>query len=137
MNEKLIAVVDTNIWVSTLIFGSWKGTPGRALERAALDCRLAVSTPIEEELFRTLIEKSRTKSTEPVELAKGILRNAVRTEHTGAVRVCRDPEDDKFLECAWRANANFLITGDEDLLAIGRFHSTQILTPAAFLALPL
>jgi predicted nucleic acid-binding protein len=37
---------------------------------------------------------------------------------TKSLKICRDPEDDMLLECCLAAKANFLITGDKDLLAI-------------------
>ena len=32
--------------------------------------------------------------------------------------ICRDPEDNMILECCFKAGANFLVTGDKDLLDI-------------------
>jgi len=39
---------------------------------------------------------------------------------------CRDPKDNKFLECAVAANATHIITGDDDLLVIHPFRGIQI-----------
>jgi len=50
------------------------------------------------------------------------------------VRACRDPRDDKFLELAVHGRANFIVTGDQDLLALNQFRGVAILTPAEFLA---
>lgn len=47
--------------------------------------------------------------------------------------LCRDPHDDKFLELAVAGGADYLITGDADLLVMERFRTTAILAPAAFL----
>jgi len=49
------------------------------------------------------------------------------------VELCRDPRDDKFLELALAGRADFLLTGDADLLALHLFRGTAILTPAAYL----
>lgn len=46
----------------------------------------------------------------------------------------RDPTDDKFLELAISGKAEFLVTGDEDLLVLHPFQDTAILTPSDFLA---
>ena len=54
-------------------------------------------------------------------------------EVTDRIAPCRDPRDDKFLELAAAGRADGLITGDADLLALGRFRGTEITTPAAFL----
>jgi len=48
------------------------------------------------------------------------------------IRDCRDPKDNKFLELAAVSKADFLITGDEDLLILDPFRSTRILTLSEF-----
>ena len=54
---------------------------------------------------------------------------------TGAKLGCRDPDDDKLLETALLGEADYLVTGDRDLLAMSPFHEIPTLTPAEFLAL--
>ena len=44
---------------------------------------------------------------------------------------CRDPSDAPFLELAAVGQADFLVTGDNDLLAIAPQFSIPIITPAA------
>ena len=51
----------------------------------------------------------------------------------GAKLGCRDSDDDKLLETALMGEADCLITGDRDLLAMSPFHDMPILTPAGFL----
>ena len=51
---------------------------------------------------------------------------------SGARLGCRDPDDDKLLETALMGEADCLITGDRDLLAMSPFRKIPILTPAAF-----
>jgi putative PIN family toxin of toxin-antitoxin system len=55
---------------------------------------------------------------------------------TTTIRRCREPKDDKFLELAVDGKADWIITGDKDLLELLPFQSTSILTPSAALALP-
>jgi putative PIN family toxin of toxin-antitoxin system len=50
------------------------------------------------------------------------------------VRECRDPKDDKFLELALDGQADLLVTGDEDLLALHPWRGIPILSPADYLA---
>ena len=47
--------------------------------------------------------------------------------------VCRDPDDDKFLECAVAGRAKYLVTGDRDLRELGSFRGITILTAGEFL----
>ena len=51
----------------------------------------------------------------------------------GAKLGCRDPDDDKLLETALMGNADCLVTGDDDLLAMSPFHGIPVLKPAVFL----
>jgi len=46
--------------------------------------------------------------------------------------VCRDRDDMPVLGTALAAEADCLVTGDADLLSLGRFHGIPILTPRAF-----
>jgi len=46
----------------------------------------------------------------------------------------RDPKDEMILGCAIAAGANYIITGDEDLLALGSFRNVGILTVAEALS---
>jgi putative PIN family toxin of toxin-antitoxin system len=47
--------------------------------------------------------------------------------------VRRDPDDDKFLECAVAGRARYLVTGDRDLRELGSFREITILTANEFL----
>ncbi|MDI7259734.1 MAG: putative toxin-antitoxin system toxin component, PIN family [Thermodesulfobacteriota bacterium] len=50
------------------------------------------------------------------------------------ILICRDAEDNLLLECCVEAKANFLITGDKDLLEIANLpFDLKILTPRQFL----
>lgn len=46
---------------------------------------------------------------------------------------CRDPNDDHVLAAAVAVEADFIVTGDKDLLAPGQFQSIRIVTPRVFL----
>ena len=50
------------------------------------------------------------------------------------IETCRDPKDNKFLEATRAGGADFLVTGDQDLLALDPFARTTILAPSLFLA---
>jgi uncharacterized protein len=48
-------------------------------------------------------------------------------------RRSRDPKDDPFLACALAARARFVVTRDDDLLALGKPFGIEMITPARFL----
>ena len=47
----------------------------------------------------------------------------------------RDPDDDYLLGCAGAGGANYLVTGDDELLAVSRHRALIILRPREFLAI--
>ncbi len=49
------------------------------------------------------------------------------------IGVCRDPKDDMVLDCAVQAAAQYIVSGDRDLLVLGRYAGISIVTPRAFL----
>ena len=51
---------------------------------------------------------------------------------TEGVTLCRDPDDDKFLEQALNGRADVIVSGDDDLLVLDTFRGIPIITPAAF-----
>jgi len=48
------------------------------------------------------------------------------------VRIVEDPEDNKILESAVEAEADFLITSDNALLKLEKYQNVQIINPAQF-----
>jgi len=49
------------------------------------------------------------------------------------VKVCRDPNDDKFIDCAIDGKCKYIVSGDKDLLDIKNFENIEILTVRDFL----
>lgn len=56
--------------------------------------------------------------------------NLVQNRHT--INIVRDPEDNKILESAVEAQADYLVTSDNDLLSLGSYKQIKIATPAEF-----
>lgn len=50
------------------------------------------------------------------------------------VLVCRDPKDNFLLSFAKDGRADYLVTGDKDLLVVSRFGDTKIVAIKEFLA---
>ncbi len=48
------------------------------------------------------------------------------------IKTCRDPDDDKFIECAVDAGALYIVSGDNDLLDIGQYNDIMIITAKEF-----
>ena len=130
----MIVVLDTNVWISALVFAKRYGTPTKALEKAMTEDLIATCYEIEEEIGRVLTQKF-SWDPERARLAlEAVLARSLHVTLKGAVQKCRDPHDDKFLECALLAQADLLIAGDRDLLDIESFRGTSIITPAQYVS---
>ncbi len=49
------------------------------------------------------------------------------------IDVCRDPDDNKFIECAVDSKCYYVISGDKDLLTVKEYEGIEIVTVAEFL----
>ena len=127
-------VLDTNVLVSAALRP--RGTPGRCLG-AATDVGVALlSQETAEELAEVLLREKfdRYASVQSREVfLRSFIEEAEVVEVAEGIKACRDPDDDKFLEAAVSGEADYLVTGDEDLLVLHPFRGIPILTPAAFL----
>jgi putative PIN family toxin of toxin-antitoxin system len=63
-----------------------------------------------------------------------LLEKAELVEIEESINICRDPKDDKFLELAVSGKADFIITGDQDLLVLNPFRNIEIITANDFLS---
>jgi putative PIN family toxin of toxin-antitoxin system len=128
-------VVDTNVLVSGALFPD--SVPGRTFDQAQLFHGLAFSQATFSEL-RNVLDRRKFERYIDADLRERFLKRCLDAasvvDISRQVRACRDPEDDKFLEVAVNAAADFIVTGDQDLLALHPFEGIPIITPAAFLA---
>lgn len=124
--------LDTNVYISALAFG---GRPLRVLEMATEGLiAVSISDAILDEVARVLTTKlgwSASRAEEAVSLLAAVATRVVPGEPLSVVK--SDPDDDRVLECAVAANAEYLVTGDSDLLRLDRYRSIAIVTPARFL----
>lgn len=129
----MIVVIDSGIWVSAWEFG---GTPAAALERAISSGLVATCEEIENEVVRVLFRKFHRSPEKIRGRLQSSLAESIRVEVSGEVSgICRDPNDDCILECAVKAGAEFIITGDNDLLILGQYGGIRILTAREYLEL--
>lgn len=129
-------VLDTNVLNSAAL--SPLGKPfaclGWVLDNATLIVSRELIEELETRLARTKFNKYVDDSRRRAFIADLGL-SAAHVKLSGAVTVCRDPEDNKLLEIAVAGRADCLVTGDEDLLVLDPFQGIPILTPAGFLAI--
>ena len=133
-NSKLQVVIDTNVWISGLIFG---GNPEKII-RQFIDGQLIVITAEEllSELRRKITQRFPLYEPQLALLEASIREDAILIQ-LGSVQIAasRDADDNKFIEAAVIGNAQYIISGDKDLLTLGEYEGTKILKPSEFLEL--
>ncbi len=67
------------------------------------------------------------------EFLEALVEQAVLVEITENVQECRDPKDDKVLELALNGEAQYIISGDRDLLVLHPFRDVFVITADEFL----
>ncbi len=127
------AVVDSNVLISACLKANsssrysirWVQQRGIFLRSHATDTefRLTLGKPGLANLLRDLAF---------VEHLNRLMDAAELVPVVGDLRACRDPDDDKFLELAVLGNADAIISGDADLLALDPFRGIPFVDPATF-----
>jgi uncharacterized protein len=127
-------VIDTNTFISAAIL--LHSSPARAVQAAIASSVLLTSEATWQELRDVLLRPKFNKYRAHDVRAKLLLSWQAYFEPievTTSLAVCRHSKDDKFLELAVDGRADFLISGDQDLLTLHPFRSIEIITPAAYL----
>lgn len=127
------AVLDTNVIVSGI---GWKGAPAAILD-AAGDSQLVLvtSAPLLAELRRVLEYPKLAKVIRGgAQLADLVAASGVVVVPTRTLTVVSDDDDNRVLEAAIEGAADYIVSGDTDLLDLGSFRGIPILTPAEFAA---
>lgn len=129
-------VFDTNVILSALLFEGSK--PSKAFEiglkHHVILFSLSTLTELEEVLWRNKFDQYLSYE-ERKQFLTGFILQSTPIETDETISICRDPKDNKFLELAVCGKADFVISGDEDLLILSPFHNIQILTPDSFIRL--
>jgi len=127
-------VIDTNVVISAFIFGS--SSSMKAFTLAKLRGTILISNDVLSELINVL---SRSKFDRYItseireDFLASLMLEAEIVPITEKITACRDPKDNKFLELAVSGHADYLLTGDQDLLVLHPFRNLQIITVSNFL----
>jgi putative PIN family toxin of toxin-antitoxin system len=128
------AVLDTNVLISALLFS---GVPARLVPAwQASRFHPVLSSPILDEYLRTLAYPKFHLTAEEIRaLVEEEILPFFETVRLKAppFKTVRDPDDAKFVECALAASVPWIVSGDSDLLDLGRVESVRIITVRAFL----
>ncbi len=95
---------------------------------------MSVETIVElDEVLRRSKFNKYLREEDRLEFLAALVREAEIVEVTDLITDCRDPKDNKFLDCGVSGQATHLISGDADLLVLHPFRRMAIVTPPVFL----
>lgn len=124
-------VFDTNVLIAAFLA---EGLCSVLLTRARRkEFELFVCPTILEEFERILLHKIKAPQDLVREALEIILEASEIIHPTKKIQgTCRDQDDDQILACALSAEADYLVSGDKDLLEIGCFERLKIISPREF-----
>jgi|SRR5580704_11710873 putative PIN family toxin of toxin-antitoxin system len=125
-------VLDTNVYISALLFG---GLPGSVLDLAILGAFTLILSPA---LLDELDEKLRAKfemTMEDTAFLRARLETVGEIVEPGEVLkvIVDDPDDNRVLECAVKGKADLIVSGDRHLLKLGMYRGIKIVTVRQFM----
>jgi putative PIN family toxin of toxin-antitoxin system len=132
MNRRF--VLDNNIFVSALLVKN--SAPFWVIKKVEEMGVILYSEATLLELNQVLNRKKFIKYftvEEKQEFIVKLIESAELVVITKSIDVCRDPKDNKFLELAVSGDADFIISGDQDLLVLNPFRNIEIITANDFL----
>jgi putative PIN family toxin of toxin-antitoxin system len=127
MSSKKV-ILDTNLWISFLITKDFSFIDN-FLEKGKLELVFS-----EELMHEFITVASRPKfqkyfsDKDIKELLRLIGNYGILIKVTSEIDLCRDIKDNFLLNLAIDSNADYLVTGDQDLLGIKEIEKTEILT---------
>ena len=133
LNKVNRIIIDTNLWISFLITRDLSKLDDIIFEKNGI---LVFSQELLDE-FLAVAQRPKFKRF----FSPGDLQRMLETIDEVAdfikvyadVKICRDPKDNFLLSLAVDGHADFLLTGDKDLLDLSKFGDTKIITISDFL----
>lgn len=132
MNKKY--VIDTNVLVSALLVKNSR--PFQLIQKIEQEGIILYSEATISELNQVLNRQKFDKYVTKQEREEFLVKLINKSEQITIIEninICRDAKDNKFLELAVSGEADFIITGDNDLLVLNPFRAIEIITVTEFL----
>ena len=126
-------VLDANVLIAALIA---RGLCSELLEHCVVRHMLITAEPILDDVWKHLVEKfkyNHEEAAEARELFGSQMISAIPQKLKSPV--CRDPDDDLVLGTALAGGADYIVTGDKDLLVLQAYSGIKIVSPREFLDL--
>jgi uncharacterized protein len=128
-----VIVLDTNILISYFFGGA---TICTLIDSVENDSYVPALSPFLEQEFIATVSKQRISRRVAIDDALDFMKEWKNFTNYVVPRcrvtVCRDAADNEVLACALEASADYIVSGDNDLLALNIFHGIPIISPANF-----
>ena len=131
-NKPLRLVIDTNLWISFVISKKLNQLEPFLYSNKS---RILFSDELIKEIESTISKPKLKKyfsENDFDEMLNAFEPYIDLIKIKSVVKICRDPKDDFLLALAKDGQAHYLLTGDKDLLELGKFGQTRILKIADF-----
>jgi len=127
VHNLLRVVVDTNVFVSAFLA---HGKPAELIVKLLKDHEVILSNAIVDEFKEVFLdEEFNVKNADIERFLANTLRKAKLVKPRSHYRiVSQDPDDNAIVNTACKGKANYIVTGDKDLLKIRAFKRTEIVS---------
>jgi uncharacterized protein len=123
-------VLDANVIIAAF---AARGLCESVMEVCLSEHEIVLSEDLLDEILRNLVQKIRLPSGVVQSIAE-LLREHATMAHPIPVPLdaCRDPHDIKVLGLGAASKADYIVTGDKDLLVLKKYEGISILSPRSF-----
>jgi uncharacterized protein len=134
----VVALIDTNVWISALLNPT--GYPARVIEawragRFTVLTSAGLLDELADVLSRPRLQRKYDLNIEIISAYLSLIHErAVIVEPQGQLQLCRNPDDDVVLETAILGGARYLVSrnddikGNSELMAQMRLHSCEVVS---------
>ncbi len=127
-------VIDTNVLISGIFF---KGKERKLLEywfnnKIETICTEEIFAEYSAVIKRFAEKRDKNNCSEIIHI---IAKNCTFIKNIYTRQYSRDPDDDKFICCAVSGRADYIVSGDRDLLVLKKIDNLKIITASDFLRL--
>lgn len=126
-------VLDSNIYIAAF---SSRGLCSSLFELCLENVDIIISEYILSEISRIFSKKIKLPDNKVQDIITYLRDQCEIMDHKKLDdKICRDADDDNILALAKGSQADYIITGDDDLLVLKKFHSVKIINPREFWAI--
>lgn len=124
-------VLDTNILISGVFFGGFPKKTLSSIVTGKITARATAKIINEyKEIVQEMIRRKQGHINKTILIP--LIKAMEIIESSSHIEICRDPDDNKFIECAKDSYAFYIVSGDKDLLVIKKYEHIQIMTAKDF-----